>query len=261
MHSDARPDPRPDLRPDSRQAEFRDARLVEVYDAQNTWGRDDDYFLARAAEGPGGRVLDLGCGTGRLTVALAAAGHAVTGIDPAGASLDAARRRPGGDAVTWILGTSADAPTDAFDVALLTSHVAQLFVADDEWSAVLADLREALVLGGVLVLDARDPRDRAWEEWHAPEDREPVALEDGRVVQTWSEVTGERDGVVDFTLGYEMPEGDVLTSTATLRFRTEEEVRRGVEAAGFAVEQVYGGWGREAVGQGDGELLVVARAV
>ncbi|MEK8225470.1 hypothetical protein NKG05_04045 [Oerskovia sp. M15] len=39
------------MQPATHQAEFRDARLVEVYDAQNTWGRDDDYFLARAAEG------------------------------------------------------------------------------------------------------------------------------------------------------------------------------------------------------------------
>ena len=251
----------PAMHPATHQAEFRDARLVEVYDAQNTWGRDDDYFLARAAEGPGGRVLDLGCGTGRLTVALADAGHVVTGVDPAVASLDAARRRPGAQGVTWIHGTSADAPAGAFDVALMTSHVAQLFVADDEWAGVLADLRRALVPGGVLVFDTRDPRDRAWEAWHAPGDRDPVALDGGRVVQTWSEVTGERDGVVDFTLGYEMPEGDVLTSTATLRFRAEGEVRRCVEAAGFTVEQVDGGWRREAVGQGDGELLVVARAV
>ncbi|MBE7699510.1 class I SAM-dependent methyltransferase [Oerskovia sp. Sa1BUA8] len=243
------------------QAEFRDARLVEVYDAQNAWGRDDDYFLARAAEGPGGRVLDLGCGTGRLTVALAAAGYAVTGVDPAGASLDAARPRPGAQTVTWVHGTSADAPAGAFDVALMTSHVAQFFVADDEWAGVLADLRRALVPGGVLVFDTRDPRDRAWESWHAPDDRDPVDLGDGRVVLTWSEVTGERDGVVDFTLGYAMPEGDELRSTATLRFRTEDALRRSVEAAGFVVEQVDGGWGREAVGQGDGELLVVARAV
>ncbi|MFF2622656.1 class I SAM-dependent methyltransferase [Oerskovia jenensis] len=243
------------------QAEFREARLVEVYDAQNTWGPDDDYFLARASEGPGPRVLDLGCGTGRLTVALAAAGRAVTGIDPAGASLDAARRRPGGEAVTWVHGTSADAPAGAFDVTLMTSHVAQFFVADDEWAGVLADVRAALVPGGILVFDTRDPRDRAWEAWHTPDERDPVLLGDGRVVQTWCEITGERDGVVDFTLGYEMPEGDELLSTATLRFRPEDEVRASVEAAGFVVEQVFGGWACEPVGHGAGELLVVARAL
>lgn len=51
-----------------------------------------------------------------------------------------------------------------------------------------------------------------------------------------------------------------LLSTATLRFRAEEEVRSGLRAAGFTVEQIYGGWNREPVGAGDGELLVIARA-
>ena len=52
-----------------------------------------------------------------------------------------------------------------------------------------------------------------------------------------------------------------MISTATLRFRSEEEVRATLHDAGFRVEALWGGWQREPVGQGDGELLVVARRV
>jgi ubiquinone/menaquinone biosynthesis C-methylase UbiE len=102
-------------------------------------------FLAVAGEGPGGRVLDLGCGTGRLALALADAGHRVTGVDPACASLDVARAKRGADRVTWVEGTSQVLPDAAFDVALMTSHVAQFFVDDSAWRATLADLRRPLV--------------------------------------------------------------------------------------------------------------------
>ena len=151
-----------------RNAEFNDPRLVEVYDATCQWSQDDDFFVSMVAEvGAAVSVLDLGCGTGRLALGLAAAGHTVTGVDPARASLDAARRKPGAERVTWIEGTSSVLPTDAFDVAVMTSHVAQFFVTVAEWAAVLQDLHRALHAGGRLVFDTRDPADRAWERWPA----------------------------------------------------------------------------------------------
>jgi 2-polyprenyl-3-methyl-5-hydroxy-6-metoxy-1,4-benzoquinol methylase len=66
-----------------RNAEFTDPCLVAVYDVECLWGPDDDFFLAEVGVEPAARVLDFGCGTGRLALALAAAGHTVTGVDPA----------------------------------------------------------------------------------------------------------------------------------------------------------------------------------
>ncbi|HXV95205.1 MAG TPA: class I SAM-dependent methyltransferase, partial [Gaiellaceae bacterium] len=48
-----------------------------------------------AAVAGAGRVLDLGCGSGRLTLALARAGAAVTGLDTSRERLEQARRRAG----------------------------------------------------------------------------------------------------------------------------------------------------------------------
>ena len=111
-------------------AEFNDPRLVPVYDPLCPWGPPDDFFLALAGEHPGSRILDLGCGTGRLALALADAGHIVTGVDPARASLEAARAKPGAVRVTWLEGTSTILPNAAFDLAVMNSHVAQFMVDD-----------------------------------------------------------------------------------------------------------------------------------
>ena len=243
-----------------REAEFRHPRLVAVYDAECPWSRDDDFFLAVVNETPCSRVLDLGCGTGRLALGMAAAGHTVTGVDPAGASLEAARAKTGAERVTWLEGTSPILPDGAFDAAVMTSHVAQFLVDDDAWAGTLADLRRALVPGGRLVFDTRDPRARAWERWNPVASRRRITLPDGCEVVAWTEVTAVRDGTVGFTHHYTFSDGARLLSTATLRFRTEDQVRSSVQRAGFRVESIYGGWHREPAGSGDGELLVIARA-
>jgi SAM-dependent methyltransferase len=239
--------------------EFRDDRLVEVYDAQYGWSRDDDYFQAAVEERPASDVLDLGCGTGRLAIALAAAGHTVTGIDPAKASLAVARAKPGSDRVTWVCGDVRAASSAAFDTAVLTSHVAQFFVTDAQWRDTLADLGRVLRPGGRLAFDSRDPAARAWLAWNPENSAHRVTLPGGRAVDVCTEVTGVRDGVVAFEQRFRFDDGVERRSTAALRFRTEDELRTSLDAAGFTVDAIFGGWAREPVGQGDGELLVIAR--
>ncbi|MCI4062585.1 class I SAM-dependent methyltransferase [Micromonospora sp. R77] len=233
--------------------------LAAIYDAENPWGRDDDFFLAVVGETPAARVLDLGCGTGRLTVALAGAGHSVTGVDPHRPFLAAARVRPGADRVTWRHGTSEVLPDAAYDVAVLTSHVAQEIHVEADWRRTLADLHRALVPGGRLVLDSRDPAARHWERWTPRHSRRRLTLPDGTVVTAWTELTEVGEGLVRFRHHRVLPDGVELLDPGTLRFRTEDELRTALHAAGFAVERIHGGWAGEPVGAGDdGELIVVA---
>lgn len=244
-----------------RNAEFNDPRLVPVYDAAFCWGPDDDFFLSIANETPRQRVLDFGCGTGRLTLGIASAGHTVTGVDPARASLDVALKKPGADAVTWICGTSEILPDNAFDIAFMTSHVAQFFITDEEWERALADLRRAVVPGGRLVFDSRDPAARGWESWNPADSRRRVALPDGRFVDLQSEAEPmDENDVVRSMLHYTFSDGTALSALILLRFRPEAELRSTLDQAGFTVEHIYGGWNREPIGADDGEFLVIARA-
>ncbi|MEU8818122.1 class I SAM-dependent methyltransferase [Actinoplanes sp. NPDC048796] len=232
-----------------------------MYDAENVWGWDDDFFMAVLAERSAPRVLDFGCGTGRLAIAMARAGHEVTGVDPAPASLAAARRKPGAELVRWVEGSYEVLPALSFDAALLTSHVAQFLVVDEEWSSALRALRRSLLPGGRLIFDSRDPVYREWERWNPADSRRVIVRPDGDVVHAWTEVNGRNEGTISFTHHFVFTESDELISEATLRFRSEEELRADVEAAGFDVDRVYGGWAREPAGLGeDGELIMVAVA-
>jgi ubiquinone/menaquinone biosynthesis C-methylase UbiE len=65
------------------------------YDWENarTVGRRDVAFWRRLALAAEGRVLELGCGTGRVAIPIAREGRSLTGIDRSGAMLERARRR------------------------------------------------------------------------------------------------------------------------------------------------------------------------
>ena len=242
-----------------RNAEFNDPRLVEVYDAEYLWSQDDEFFLAVVDERPASQVVDLGCGTGRLAIGMARAGHHVTGVDPAAASLERAKTKPGSEGVTWIQGGSSALTSSAFHTAVMTSHVAQFIIDDSDWARALSDLHRALVPGGRLVFDSRDPQDEAWRSWNQTASRRTIELDGGEVVTTWSDAISAVNGLVDAVRHYRFPDGIELLSEMTLRFRSEPELRASLEHAGFQIEHVFGGWRREPVGDGDGELLFIAR--
>src|SRR4051794_36803687 len=76
-----------------------------------------DPFLDFAAIPQGGRVLDVGCGTGVITLALAKRGFIVVGTDASDTYLDGARRLRSHEAVVYEQGDARNLPypTASFD--------------------------------------------------------------------------------------------------------------------------------------------------
>src|SRR5699024_5256150 len=127
-------------------------------------GPDHDYYRELAARHVANSILDLGCGTGILTVTFAGPGRQVTGVDPSAAMLDYARRRPGAQAVRWVHGDSPLLPDGPYDLMVMTGNVAQ-HIADPQWQRTLSDLRVRAAAGAVLAFESRNPAARAWETW------------------------------------------------------------------------------------------------
>jgi len=216
---------------------FDDPRLAAVYDPLDPDRSDLDGYLAIAEEFSAGTVLDVGCGTGTLAVMLAARGVHVVGVDPAGASLEVARRKPAADLVSWVHGTASDLPAMAADLAVMTANVAQVFLTDDEWAETLLALRERLRDGGHLVFETRDPARRAWERWNPEDSLVTVDVPGVGRLSSWEEVRRVELPLVTFdshTVFHHSDTGDEdLLSVSTLRFRSCDEVRASLLEAGF----------------------------
>ena len=139
----------------------------------------DDAFAALAASGadvhgeaayvaalvpPGARVLDAGCGTGRVGIELARRGFEVVGVDSDASMLEVAREK--GPGVTWRLeDLAAVADEAAYDLAVAAGNV-MVFLAEGTGPEVTSRLARSLRPGGLLV--------SGWRTERAPADGRPV---------------------------------------------------------------------------------------
>jgi len=137
-------------------------RFADVYDE---WYDDpvatDAAVAALVAGVPaGGRVLELGVGTGRLALPLVTAGLDVTGLDASAAMLERLAAKPGGGAVTAVAGDMAGPlPDGPFDLVLVARNTFFNLTTEAAQRACLAEVARILAPDGRLVVEAFVPTD------------------------------------------------------------------------------------------------------
>lgn len=143
--------------------ENTDAPRGEGYDAQ--WERlaaaghsihgEADLVDGLLQEHGGRRVLDAGCGTGRVAIELAARGYDVVGVDLDAGMLDAARAKA--PELPWVradlaalLASAMPEGRAAFDAVVMAGNV-MIFVQPGTEGAVLARLHDLVAPGGLVI--------------------------------------------------------------------------------------------------------------
>ena len=112
--------------------------------------------LAREAASRGERVLELGCGTGRVTIPMAQAGAEVTGLDSSPAMLDIARakRERAGVTVRWVEGDMADFELpERYGLVVIPFRSFLHLIGDEDQLNCLAAIHGHLTAGGRLALN------------------------------------------------------------------------------------------------------------
>jgi SAM-dependent methyltransferase len=218
---------------------FAEPRLAQIYDLVEGERDDLDHYLALATEFGARSVLDVGCGTGTFACLIADRGFEVIGVDPAVASLDIARAKPGAQRVMWVCGDATSLPELQLDLAMMTGNVSGVFLTDEQWSATLSGIHAALRPGGRLVFEARNPAQQAWLNWNR--DATYVRLDAAGVgeVETWIDGTEVKGDSVTYRRTYVFAaDGVTLTSDSSRRFRPRAEIEGSLRSTGYTLVDV-----------------------
>src|ERR1051325_5620802 len=130
--------------------------LADVYDQWFEYEPEAIELLAELARH--GRALELGIGTGRMALPLAAKGVEVHGIDAAPAMVEKLRERPGSEAINVTMGNFADVNVDGkFTLIFIVFNTFFALLTQDEQVRCFRNVAEHLNEDGVFLIEAFVP--------------------------------------------------------------------------------------------------------
>jgi SAM-dependent methyltransferase len=225
------------------------ARLYDPWSASVT--EDVDFYVAEA-RAAGGDVVELGVGTGRIAVPIAAAGIRVIGVDSSRGMLDvcADRARDAGvsEFLDLRLGDLRDPPvTERVPLVLCPFRSYLHLLTEGDRRRALASTRRILLPGGRLVFDVFAPG------------ADDIAGTHGRWLEREPGIFERADWDVDERTLTLSVRGDAGESTMTLAWLHPEEWRTHLGDAGFEILACYGWFDRRPYAGGEDTVWIGRR--
>ncbi|MDR7317821.1 class I SAM-dependent methyltransferase [Brevibacillus nitrificans] len=246
---------------------------ADYYDlTQRGLNGDVEYYMDQAKQA-GGKVLELGCGTGRITLPLAQAGISVTGLDLSQKMLDRAKAKAEelgvadsvrllqGDMRSFDLGETYSLIMIPFRSFLHLLHI-------QEQMKALACIRKHLAPGGKFAMNVFVPKiQHFYEENEKMSLRGTHRMENGDEVAMWDYTRYDHfQQLAEVTRIYERSNAagvmtERVTGRFTLRYIFPTELHHLLRLNGFKVTQRYGSFAKTAFDANSSELILVAEAL
>jgi SAM-dependent methyltransferase len=215
-------------------------RIAGVYD-QVYHGYEDAAIALLRDLAHGGCVLELGIGTGRVALPLAALGVEVRGIDASEAMVAKLRDKPGGAGIPVIIGDFADVPVSGeFSLIFVVLNTFTALLSQEEQVRCFCNVAQHLTADGVFVVEAFVPdlarftRDQYTVASVVGTDR--VGLD-----------VAQHDPVRQITVHQhiEITEQGIRLYPVQLRYFWPAELDLMAQLAGMRLRSRWGGWQRE----------------
>ena len=188
------------------------------------------------------RVLDIGCGTGEMTIRLSRRGYEMTGLDlsPEMLSLAENKSRSEGLEITYALQDMRSLRlANRVDAVTCCLDGMGYLLSDRDFISCLKSVRKCLNPGGLLIFDVNTPY--KFESIYADRD---YILEDEGVLCAWHNEYDRESGICEFALSVfsENPDGSYSRSDELQRerCRDEKEIKTALLRTGFILRSLHG---------------------
>jgi SAM-dependent methyltransferase len=233
-------------------------RFADVYDdwyaGVSDAGATVEVVAALAAGGP---VLELGVGTGRLAVPLAARGLEVHGVDASPAMVERLRAKPGGEAVHVVLADFAEVGVEVpggFAVAFVAFNTLFNLTTAEAQRRCFANVARRLREGGSFLVEAFVPDPDA-----APSGKGLTTSSIGtdRVVLQATSADAEAQTITGSNIT--ITEAGIRLRPWHIRWATPDQLDEMAVAAGLEPAERWSGWDRSPAGPDDVRHVSVYR--
>ena len=226
--------------------------IARVYDPWSASVTEDVEFYVEEARTSGGPLVELACGTGRISVPVAKAGIRVIGVDASAGMLEVARDYARAEGVEGLLdlrlGDMREPPVEERVPLVLIPFRSLLHMTTEaDRLRALAAANELLLPGGRLVFDVFAPSRQDVEDTHGRWlEREPGIFERA----DWDE--GGRTLTLSVRRGEE-------ASTMLLAWLSPPEWRLLLDRAGFDIAEQWGWFDRRPYAGGEDVVFAASR--
>ncbi|MEN0064758.1 MAG: class I SAM-dependent methyltransferase [Myxococcota bacterium] len=218
-----------------------------LYDLEyEHFDEDVSWYLGLAQQlAPRGPVIELGCGTGRLTLPLAKAGIFTTGLDRAGPMVDRLEAKLRGEpaAVQEALCVlredyRAYAPPEPVPLVLWPFNALHHLDSEADLVSMLMRIRSWMGPHGTLALDAYlpDPTLYGTDPERRHEQRRFVDPRDGIELESWEQGWWDAENQTSHVLQvYRRPDGTETRVHLALRMFTRRALHQAISEAGWTL--------------------------
>jgi SAM-dependent methyltransferase len=238
--------------------------VSDIYDSYVSVDFDIDFFLKVTEKYKTKEMLELMCGTGRVSIPLLEAGRRLTCVDYSRGMLDEFSRKINGKVFAVEL-VEMDVTTldigKQFDCIFLPFHSLSEIITTDKQLLAMQSVGRHLKEGGEFILTLQNPTKRLNYADGQERTIGKFPLENGHMVILYMNQYNPTSGIVSGYQRYEMFDtSDTLVETRTLDIHfkpiSDAEVRTMISKTGMVIDKMFGDYSFGPFDEGSSDFMI-----